>query len=161
MVADVAVKAQSSGFLHYRWGSSDGTIVDQDSSSTTWTLPKGPGIHSAYVLVSNGLGGYTEARVVVNTDTTGIAPTTPAAVSFATPASAVSLAPGPFRLFSSDDHSPPPADGVYLPDSGFVVSAFGFVSPATGVASSDLRGEVVFPSILPGSASTVNLSCAL
>jgi hypothetical protein len=54
--------------LTYRWRSTDGQIIDQDARSTQWTLPAGPGIHFAYVLVSNGKGGYTERRIAVNTD---------------------------------------------------------------------------------------------
>src|SRR5436190_13410206 len=54
--------------LTYRWRSTDGRIIDQDAPSTQWTLPPGPGIHFAYVLVSNGKGGYTERRIAVNTD---------------------------------------------------------------------------------------------
>jgi len=57
--------------LHYRWKSTDGTIKNVDAPSTTWTLPAGPGIHFAYVLVSNNHGGYTERRILVNTDTIG------------------------------------------------------------------------------------------
>jgi hypothetical protein len=54
--------------LTYRWRATDGRIVDQNSPTTDWTLPNGPGIHFAYVLVSNGKGGYTEGRIAVNTD---------------------------------------------------------------------------------------------
>ena len=57
--------------LTYRWRSSDGQISNVNSATTTWTLPDGPGVHFAYVLVSNGKGGYTEQRVVVNTDRIG------------------------------------------------------------------------------------------
>jgi hypothetical protein len=54
--------------LTYHWRATDGHIVDQNSPTTDWTLPNGPGIHFAYVLVSNGKGGYTEGRIAVNTD---------------------------------------------------------------------------------------------
>jgi hypothetical protein len=54
--------------LSYQWRATDGHIVDQNSPTTNWTLPNGPGIHFAYVLVSNGKGGYTEGRIAVNTD---------------------------------------------------------------------------------------------
>ena len=71
----VQVSAQaidtSGGTLHYRWKSTDGNLVSADSPSVNWTLPAGPGLHFAYVLVSNGLGGYTEKRIAVNTDTIG------------------------------------------------------------------------------------------
>src|SRR5690348_13354034 len=54
--------------LTYQWRATDGHIVDQNSPATDWTLANGPGIHFAYVLVSNGKGGYTEGRIAVNTD---------------------------------------------------------------------------------------------
>src|SRR5262249_52703992 len=54
--------------LSYSWRATDGHIVDQNSPTTEWILPNGPGIHFAYVLVSNGKGGYTEGRIAVNTD---------------------------------------------------------------------------------------------
>jgi len=59
----------SGGVVHYRWKSTDGSINDVNSPTTSWTLPNGPGLHFAYVLVSNGRGGYTERRIAVNTDT--------------------------------------------------------------------------------------------
>jgi len=61
----------SGGVLHYRWKSTDGSIQNVNASSTVWNLPSGPGLHFAYVLVSNGMGGYTERRIVVNTDGMG------------------------------------------------------------------------------------------
>jgi hypothetical protein len=36
--------------LSYEWKSTDGSIVNVNASSTTWTLPNGPGLHFAYVL---------------------------------------------------------------------------------------------------------------
>ena len=67
----VAVNATDSlgRTLHYQWKSTDGSIQNVNVPSTTWTLPEGPGLHFAYVLVSNGLGGFTERRIAVNTDT--------------------------------------------------------------------------------------------
>jgi hypothetical protein len=62
----VQVDADSAGNqLTYRWRSTDGQIKNQDEPFTEWTLPPGPGIHFAYVLVSNGKGGYTERRIAV------------------------------------------------------------------------------------------------
>jgi hypothetical protein len=54
--------------LTYQWRATDGRITDQNSPTTDWKLANGPGIHFAYVLVSNGKGGYTEGRIAVNTD---------------------------------------------------------------------------------------------
>jgi hypothetical protein len=54
--------------LSYQWRATDGQIVHPKSKTTDWILQNGPGIHFAYVLVSNGKGGYTEGRIAVNTD---------------------------------------------------------------------------------------------
>src|SRR5215467_12789531 len=62
-------------FLSYQWRATDGHIVSPNAQTTDWILPKGPGIHFAYVLVSNGPGGvrfshggFTEGHIAVNTD---------------------------------------------------------------------------------------------
>lgn len=67
----VSVQAtdNSGGVLGYQWRSTDGKITDVNAATTTWVLPPGPGLHFAYVLVSNGRGGYTERRLAINTDT--------------------------------------------------------------------------------------------
>ena len=70
LIATLAVTASdpNKNPLSYRWKSTDGTIVNQNSPTTTWQLPDGPGVHFAYVLVSNGKGGYREGRYLINTD---------------------------------------------------------------------------------------------
>src|SRR5579863_5845518 len=67
----VSVQTTDPHGLHYQWRSTDGAIRNVDAATTTWTLPPGPGIHFAYVLVSNGQGGYTERRLAFNTDAKG------------------------------------------------------------------------------------------
>src|SRR5258708_32500887 len=73
----VAASDPNGNPLSYKWRASDGTIVDVNVASTTWTLPNGPGLHFAYMLVSNGKGGYTERRVAVKTDSFGTSVTIP------------------------------------------------------------------------------------
>src|ERR1700722_230837 len=70
----VSVTATGNARLHYRWRSSDGIIADVDASQTSWKLPSGPGLHFAYALVSDGMGGYSEGRISVNTDALGTPP---------------------------------------------------------------------------------------
>lgn len=65
----VSVQASDTHPLHYSWRSTDGRIESRDATTVTWKLPPGPGIHFAYVLVTNGQGGYTERRLAINTDT--------------------------------------------------------------------------------------------
>jgi hypothetical protein len=54
---------------------------------TVWTMPDGPGLHFAYVTVSDGRGGYIEQQYAVSSDflETEVAPRTP--VSRVAPAS--------------------------------------------------------------------------
>ena len=40
--------------LHYQWRVTSGTIDNKDSAQTTWTMPDGPGLHFAYVAISDG-----------------------------------------------------------------------------------------------------------
>ncbi len=54
--------------LHYSWRVNAGTIDNVDSPTTVWTLPDGPGLHFAYVTVSDGKGGYVEQQYAVSTD---------------------------------------------------------------------------------------------
>jgi len=75
--------------LSYQWRSTDGRIANVDAATTTWRLADGPGLHFAYVLVSNGAGGYTERRLAVNTDTIGTAVRSHEPVSYRAPAAAV------------------------------------------------------------------------
>src|ERR1700676_156594 len=70
---NVTVSAQSpSGApLSYRWLATDGVVANANtpstSPSTSWTLPKGQGLHFLYVLVSDSQGGYTEKRIAIFT----------------------------------------------------------------------------------------------
>ncbi|GAB1434039.1 hypothetical protein MASR2M32_02470 [Sphaerotilus sulfidivorans] len=54
--------------LHYQWRVTAGHVDDRDAPSTTWTLPSGPGLHFAYVTVTDGRGGHAEAQHAVSSD---------------------------------------------------------------------------------------------
>jgi hypothetical protein len=130
----VTVEASDPNPLTYRWRSSDGQIVDQNAPATTWTLPDGPGIHFAYVLVANGMGGYTERRIAVNTDDLGspVAVTMPVAVS---PPSAPASAAVPFRTWLGA------GTGSY--DLGGTTKPFKVALPDVAVRSITLQGPIV------------------
>jgi hypothetical protein len=60
--------------LHFRWKSSAGGEPSNlsDTDAADWTLPSNHGLHSMYVLVSDGKGGYARGRVDVTSDGKGI-----------------------------------------------------------------------------------------
>jgi YVTN family beta-propeller protein len=138
--------------LSYRWKATDGTIVDANSPSTTWALADGPGLHFAYVLVSNGKGGYTERRVAVNTDSIGTPLTIPSAISLAPPP-----APAPasdiYRSFVNWGGLSVADMPVYLTDS-----TSGTVYPASGTVMTNLRGEFLIPGVPPLTSYKANCS---
>jgi hypothetical protein len=101
----------------YRWRSSDGQITDQDAPSTQWTLPAGPGLHFAYVLVSNGKGGYTESRIQVNTDGLSAVQPRPPMNMIAPPAPTPSAVPVPFRNWLGGGVTSSPQELVAHPDT--------------------------------------------
>jgi hypothetical protein len=157
--------------LLYRWHATDGNIQNVNAATTAWTLPDGPGLHFAYVMVSNGVGGYTERRVAVNTDTLGILLPAPTPVAFAPPpasgpaenptisyrgfllggsASEVSFPQFPFKIPVNDPDVPL-----------FALDPTGVVYPVAPVKS-NVRGEFIIPQIQLVTASTngFNIFCA-
>jgi hypothetical protein len=100
LTVQVSVAAISAaGTLSYQWQTTDGTIQNVNAATTTWTLPDGPGLHFAYVLVSNGVGGYTERRVVVNTDAIGTPLLVAAPIAFTPPTPSATSPVNIFRGF--------------------------------------------------------------
>ena len=57
--------------LQYQWRVTAGTIDNRNSPQAVWTMPDGPGLHFAYVTVTDGRGGSTEQQYAVATDTLG------------------------------------------------------------------------------------------
>jgi hypothetical protein len=138
--------------LAYRWRSSDGQIVDVNAPTTTWTLPDGPGIHFAYVLVSNGRGGYTEQRVVVNTDTIGTLLQAHPQVTLQAPPASTPVGET-YRRFTFR-----PDAFAFAQDDG---STLRF--PAVGVVRSDLKEQLVFRGMTPvlSPPVTMNIFCGV
>ena len=54
--------------VFYRWRTTDGTVIDDSKATAMWTLPNSKGLHFAYLLVSDGSGGYREQRITISTD---------------------------------------------------------------------------------------------
>ncbi|HWP93165.1 MAG TPA: hypothetical protein VNN20_13310 [Thermodesulfobacteriota bacterium] len=54
--------------LHYKWATPVPGLTSVDSPTIQWTLPRSRGLHTLYVLVSDGRGGYQMGRAEVSTD---------------------------------------------------------------------------------------------
>jgi hypothetical protein len=161
--------ATPKGVLHYQWRSTDGTIQNVNSATTTWTLPLGGGLHFAYVLVSNGLGGYTERRIGVNTDVIGqpyvngytIGGSVPLpndgfhGTLYAPPATAQvgdyyrARAAGPFSAANTD---------VYVPNATafFEDLTTGLRYPSASTVPTNTRGEFIIPGVPPSNFTQAN-----
>ena len=143
--------------LSYHWKVTGGAIVDQNAATTTWTLPDGPGIHFAYVMVANGHGGYTERRIAVSTDGIGNPVTAPAPVVLdapAAPAASGEMLKGRLNGFTwlSNGAVVDLTDiPVMLRDlsTGQVYPPQTCSSPPCTVKT-DLRGEYIFSNVVPG-----------
>ncbi len=139
-IANVSIKASDPNGLplHYQWKVSEGSIADIDAPTTQWTLPTGPGVHFANVLISNQHGGYAARRVAVITDDLGILPPTTAPQDFSPPSN-------PGNIFAYDTAflatvfagKSPLTRAVYLPGISTSTPTFDLVS--------DLQGRVIFP----------------
>lgn len=162
LTVQVSVSASDSAGrpLFYQWLSTDGSIQDANAPTTTWTLPDGPGLHFAYVLVSNGFGGYTERRIAVNTDTIGTPLLVPSPQSVPIPPAPSSTQPANiFRGFLTggkvNEISFPsvgviPGIPVDLPANNGVPGLYAENTTTqiySGPVSANVKGEFVFPNV--------------
>ena len=136
------------GVLHYRWKTTDGSVKDVDAPTTTWTLPTGSGLHFAYVLISNGKGGYTERRIVVSTDSIGTPSFASVPRDFDAPAKAASNHIS-YRAVARGGYYGVTGNGVYLPDVPIYLHD-DLTGNITSTVVTDLRGSYTVPDALPG-----------
>jgi len=151
--------------LTYQWRVTSGSVENRNARETVWTMPEGPGLHFAYVTISDGKGGWTEQQYAVASDALDtLAPQRPATVH-AAPA-VVDIDGTQNRLrFSAANVTlfAPPQGGtaerrvVYLPDVQVQVAV-----QATGsvvfAGRTDARGEVDLPKLQTG--TTYDIRCA-
>jgi hypothetical protein len=150
----VAATDQDSDTLIYQWRVTAGSIENRNADQTVWTLPPGPGLHFAYVMVSDGKGGYTEGQYAVSSDAIDNPVSLRPAVTYPHAAGGVTYAEGVanrLRFKSSQALQFPKGGGalsereVYLPDRPVEVR-----DPAGRVVFSgttDLSGEVNLPKL--------------
>src|ERR1035438_2585019 len=139
--------------LQYQWRVTSGTIDNKNASETVWTMPDGPGLHFAYVAISDGKGGWAEQQYAVSSDALGT--TAPILTPVTNVAPAVADVDGSMaRLrFSSADATlfAPPAGGtaqariVYLP--GIQVQVVAGDGTIVFAGRPDLAGEVDLPKL--------------
>jgi hypothetical protein len=147
--------------LTYQWKTTDGTLLNVNGAQADWLLPAGPGLHFAYLLVSNGFGGYAEQRVVVNADAIGNAALSFPPVTLAAPAGP-SLVGDYYRSYSQAGSTGTPyfpgvtggnngSHIVYV--AGVPVQIQQASPPYTGVSPvvfANERGEYVVPGLPVG-----------
>lgn len=140
--------------LHYQWRVTAGSIENRDSNQTVWTLPDGPGLHFAYVTVSDGKGGYAEQQYAVATDALETSAPAHAAVSHVAPVPLGSGSTGRLRVTAAGANLFEPVGGgtalqrtIYLPDVRVTLKS-GATSVFSGVT--DLGGELSVPALPSG-----------
>jgi hypothetical protein len=151
--------------LQYRWRVNGGTVLDANARTTTWTLPDGPGLHFAYVLVSDRRGGYVQQQYAVSSDPLGTAATVPAPRNYAASSVAdfdgatmrLRFISGGTLMFTPAAGGVPGARSVYLPD--VLVQVYDHTTSAMVFSgTTDVSGELSLPK-LPANRS-YDVTCA-
>ncbi|MDE2452827.1 MAG: hypothetical protein KGL43_04475, partial [Burkholderiales bacterium] len=151
--------------LQYQWRVTSGSIDNINSSHTVWTLPDGPGLHFAYVLISNGKGGYVEQQYAVSSDALGT--TAPARAPVVnTPPAINDFSGSTVRLSfisSSNTAFTPVAGGTAANRQVYLADVPVQILDSTGAlyyaARSDLGGDVDLPKLAAG--QTYSIRCGL
>ncbi|MEO6712913.1 MAG: hypothetical protein ABIM89_05730 [Mycobacteriales bacterium] len=151
--------------LHYQWRVTGGTVDNRDARETVWTMPDGPGLHFAYVTVSDGKGGWVEQQYAVSSDRLDVKALVPAPIDRAAPSfigtdgTQVRLrfrAPG--QLMFADGAGAEAERMVFMPDVQVrLVPTAGGAPVYSG--KTDARGEVDLPKLAPD--VEYRIECAL
>ena len=140
--------------LQYQWRVTAGSVDNRNARETVWTLPDGPGVHFAYVIVSDGKGGYAGQQYAVSSDALDNGAPVPAPVNRqSSNLSDDEFDGGTVRLaFRADDttrFAPSAAlRWVYRPDVQVRLVKAGV---AAFDGTTDLAGELVTPKLSSGS----------
>ncbi len=151
--------------LTYEWRVTAGSVENRNSPQTVWTMPPGPGLHFAYLIVSDGKGGQVSHQYAVPTDRIDNPAPSLAPVSHTPPAvgagDEVNGSTARLRFYLSGttefaSGSGQAARRVYLPDVRIrVVDTTDSSVLYTGQTS--LGGEVALPPLVTG--RSYQLSC--
>ena len=161
----VEVSDPDSDTLQYQWRATAGFIENRNSRETVWTMPDGPGLHFAYVTVSDGRGGYAEQQYAVSTDAlkssvplrAAVSYTPPALTDFVGSAARLRVASPDNTLFVSPDTGAAAKRSVYMADVQVqVIQSTSREIVFNG--ATDLSGEVNLPKLQSGQAYEVNCS---
>ena len=156
-----------SALLSYQWRVTAGTIENRNLRQTVWTMPPGPGLHFAYVRVSDGQGGWAEQQYAVSSDAfaqalparAALLHTPPAVTDFDGAMMRLRLLPPIDTGFKTASGVGTAARAVYLPDVRVRVVK-GTAGEVVFAGASDLSGEVSLPKLEAGQAYTVNCASA-
>ena len=152
--------------LTYEWRVTAGTIENRNASQTVWTLPAGPGLHFAYVVVSDGRGGYAQGQYAVSSDALDIDTPTRAAVAYAAPGAATVADDGvvrrlrftaPSALTFADVGAGAGERNIYLPDVSVAVAPSASGASVVFSGTTDASGDLNLPKLPVG---TYNVTCA-
>ncbi|MEO8249580.1 MAG: hypothetical protein ABI589_09430 [Burkholderiales bacterium] len=157
----VAASDADGDTLSYQWRATAGTIDNRDAAKTVWTLPLSPGLHFAYVTVTDGKGGYAQRQYAVSSDPFDDPAPAPAQARHSPPP--VTDFNGPamrlrFQSFEATQFAVPGAAAqrrdIYLPDVPVqVVREDGGAILFAG--NTDVSGEVSLPKLAAGASYKV------
>lgn len=141
--------------LSYQWRVTAGSIENRNSRETVWTMPAGPGLHFAYVTVSDGKGGYVEQQYAVSSDALDEPVPSRTAVTRAEPVfSGFDGGNGRLRFFLTERLFIPEAGGAPVLRRVYAASVRVEMRTAAGATvfagESDESGEVQLPQLSLG-----------
>jgi hypothetical protein len=158
----VAASDADGDALQYEWRVTNGSVENRNARSTVWTLPQGPGLHFAYVTVTDGKGGYAQMQYAVGSDALELAAPVAAPVSYAPKVFSASTDTPTTRLRMAQPRSfQDPGSGAAVNRSIYLADVRVEVRNGTSLVASgvtDWNGELPLGRVAPNASYSV--SCA-
>jgi hypothetical protein len=140
--------------LSYQWRVTAGSVDNRNARETVWTLPTGPGLHFAYVIVSDGKGGYAEQQYAVSSDALDTAAPVRIPINRAAPTfTGFDGGSGRLRLAMADRMFMPEGGGAAVKRTLYLPSVRVELRSGTNVVfagETDESGELLLPQLQPG-----------